>query len=71
MSQPLDLTKPETRPVRVVFYTDEDTSKWLETMSTDNEIELSLICHRIIRQTRDTATPSDGERRATERRRSA
>jgi hypothetical protein len=69
MTLPFDATKPETRAVRVVFYTDDDTSQWLNDQADETELGVSLLCHRIAQRARESATPvPEGERRQSERR---
>jgi hypothetical protein len=65
----LDLTPPESRPVKVVFFTDEVTGAWLEEYGRDS----SLICHRIVRAAREAAvqTPRTDDKRTGEDRRKA
>jgi hypothetical protein len=69
MTLPYDSTKPETRPNRVVFYTDDATNTWLNEQSESTDLELSLICHRIVKQARESAaSPRESERRQADRR---
>lgn len=71
MSLPFNPTKPEKRPIRVVFWTDAVNSEWLEDMAANHELELSLVCHRIVEQARQSASPPEGERRGGDRRQTA
>lgn len=64
----IDLSKPEARPVKIVFFTDEDTGSWLNGLADDNGLEVSLVVHRITKKAREGAAPTDGERRQSERR---
>lgn len=70
MTLPFDTSKPDhVRPARVVFLTDEDTARWLTDQAEETELGVSLICHRIIKQARESTAPRDTERRDGEDRR--
>jgi hypothetical protein len=66
---PLDLSPTESRPVKVVFFTDEATGAWLEDFGGDR----SLIVHRIVKAAREVAVAPVGEDKRTgeDRRRTA
>jgi hypothetical protein len=68
---PLDLSLPEARPIKVVFFTDEATGAWLEGFGRDS----SLICHRIAKAAREAATGQapvgEDKRTGEDRRRTA
>lgn len=70
----LDLSKPDSRPYKVTFFTDADTGRWLEELAgentPDNRGYRSLVCHRIMKAAREAnGTPApEGERRNGERR---
>jgi hypothetical protein len=66
---PYDLSKPETRPYRLVVFTDEETGLWIAELARESEVEPSLVAHRILKHARDAATVSpESERRQHDRR---
>jgi hypothetical protein len=53
----------------VTFKTDDANGDWLDAMDEETKLGVSLIVHRIVTQARESArVPSDGERRASDRR---
>jgi hypothetical protein len=69
---PYDFSKPETRPFRLVIYTDEETGLWLNELASQSGVEPSLVGHRILKHARDAAQAGpEGERRQNADRRSA
>ena len=76
MTLPFDSTKPERRPIAVTFFTDEDTSAWLNGHDTETGLGLSLICHRIVKGAKEAeeqskATAGEEKRTGEDRRKSA
>lgn len=71
MTIPFDVTKPEARPEKITFFTDEDTGLWLDEMAKGHDLERSLVVHRIVKQARESASPTDGDKRTGEDRRKA
>jgi hypothetical protein len=61
---PLDLSPPEPRPVKKVFFTDEGTAAWLDEMFAQRD--QSLIIHRIVKAAKEAAmAPVVGEDKRT------
>jgi hypothetical protein len=62
---PFDTSKPEARPNRVVFWTDDETHQWLANQATEYDLDLSLLLHRIVKATRQS-TGDAPRRRASD-----
>jgi hypothetical protein len=52
----------------VTFNTDGPNADWLKEMMDATGLDRSLIVHRIVEKARESASLSEGERRAGERR---
>lgn len=69
MALPFSVEKPDPRNVRVVFYTDEETAGWIEGVAKEHDLEVSLVCHRIVTSAKGQAGgPTERERRQGDRR---